>query len=265
MPGRSPNGVAEHFGRQMRKERETRGWTLTELGQRTGINAAHLGRVESGRRPPTEDIAIACDRVFPERDGWFCEWYRDSRAWMPPGFRSWTEHEDQAARLSVWCPGVIHGLAQTEGYARALLETSPGATEDQIKVRLAARLDRQRRVLHRDDPPTVRFVIDYPALHCLVGSPAVMAGQMDHLARLAELPHLTMQILPHVGHPATGSELILVDDAAYVEHLAGGYVFTAAEAVIGLERTFNSIQVESYRASETLALIREASETWKTR
>lgn len=85
MDGRITNGVAGHFGRQMRKERMTRGWTLVELGERTGLNAAHLGRVEAGKRPPTEEIALVCDAAFPERHGWFSEWHRDSRSWMPPG------------------------------------------------------------------------------------------------------------------------------------------------------------------------------------
>lgn len=263
--GRAANGVAEHFGRQMRKEREARGWTLTELGERTGINAAHLGRVEAGRRPPTEQLALACDHVFPERDGWFSEWYRDSRSWMPPGFRSWTEYEDRAAHLSVWCPGVVHGLAQAEGYARELLAVEPGATEDQIKIRLTARMERQRRVLYRDDPPSVRFVIDHAALYRLVGSPAVMCEQLQHLLDLAAMPRVTVQLLPQVAHAATSAELILADDAAYTEHLAAGAVYTEGGAFTRLETIFHTIQAESYRASETLALVREAIDRWNVK
>lgn len=61
-----------HFGRQMKKERLARGWSLPELSQRMGgVNHAHLSRIERGVRPPTENIAQVCDRVFPERKGWF--------------------------------------------------------------------------------------------------------------------------------------------------------------------------------------------------
>lgn len=184
---------------------------------------------------------------------------------MPPGFRSWTEHEDKAAHLSVWCPGVVHGLAQTESYARALLETSPGATEDQVRLRLASRMDRQRRVLNRDDPPTVRFVIDEAALYRSVGSPATMAEQMQRLLELADLPNVTVQLLPQVEHPATQSGLLLADDAAYCEHLAAGAVYTEGDACTSLERIFNSIQTESYRASESVARIRESYDRWNAR
>jgi hypothetical protein len=158
----------------------------------------------------------------------------------------------------------MHGLAQTEGYARALLSTAPGVTAEIVATRLAARLDRQRRVIHRDDPPTTWLVVDELSLYRAVGGPEVMAGQMRHLARLAELPHVTLQVLPAVGHPANQSELIIADNAAYVEHLVGGYVYTDDATVSSLLRLFSTIQAECYRASESLALIDRTRDTWAT-
>jgi len=139
----------------MKKERLAHGWGLDELSRRTGINPGHLSRIENGRRPPTEALADVCDAVFPERRGWFREYFEDSRAWTPPGFRSWPEYEDKAARLNVWSPGIVHGLFQTEDYARSMLSTLPGATAEAVAARLANRMERQHRVLYRDDPPTV--------------------------------------------------------------------------------------------------------------
>jgi Helix-turn-helix/Domain of unknown function (DUF5753) len=112
----------------MRKERLARGWTLRELAAKTGVNFSHLGRIENGHRPPTESVALACDKVFPERRGWFVEYYQESRTWMPPGFRDWPEYENKATRLSEWSPGIITGLLQTQDYARALLAVHPGVT-----------------------------------------------------------------------------------------------------------------------------------------
>jgi transcriptional regulator with XRE-family HTH domain len=118
-----------HFGRQMRKERLARGWSLREFAARTGVNIAQASRIENGKSPPTEKVAAACDVAFAERKGWFGEYYEESKSWMPAGFRSWAEYEDRAAELLVWSPGIIDGLAQTEGYAVALLSIHPGATE----------------------------------------------------------------------------------------------------------------------------------------
>ena len=78
---------------------------------------------------------------------------------MPAEFRSWAEYEDKADSVHAWMPGIVHGLLQAEGYACALLKTSPGASDEAVKNRLAARMERQRRVLMRDSPPLVWFVV----------------------------------------------------------------------------------------------------------
>ena len=45
--------------------------------------------------------------------------------------------------LRVWQPSSLSGLLQTEPYAPALLRMFPGATDEQVAERLAARLARQ--------------------------------------------------------------------------------------------------------------------------
>ncbi len=159
-------------------------------------------------------------------------------------------------------PGIMHGLLQTEAYASTLLQTSPGATSEMVTARLAGRMARQRRVLMRDDPPSAWFLVDQLSLYRLVGSAQVMAAQMGHLAAVAARPNVTLQVLPAVAHPANASELIVADSAAYAEHVAGGYVFTEEETVSRLTRLFNTILSESYRASDSAAMIEEVGQIW---
>ncbi len=262
MAGNSDGNPVTHFGRQVRKERVARGWSIHELSRRMGVAAGHLSRIENGKRPPTETIAANCDAVFPERRGWFTEYYEESRTWTPPGFRDWPEYEDKAVSLRAWMPGIVHGLLQTEGYARALLETSPAVTDEMVTARLAARMARQRRVLMRDDPPSAWFLVDQLSLYRLVGSAEVMAAQMGHLAAVAAMPNVTLQVLPAVAHPANASELIVTDTAAYAEHVAGGFVYAEEETVTRLARLFHTILSESYRASESAAMIEEVGQIW---
>jgi transcriptional regulator with XRE-family HTH domain len=266
MAGRQRENLAfGHFGRQVRKERLARGWDLDELSRRTGINAGHLSRIERGVRPPTEAIADAMDSVFPERKGWFREYHQDSREWAPPGFRSWPEYEDKATSLRAWMPGILHGLVQTEDYARAILETSADAAEEITRVRLASRMDRQKRVLGRNDPPQVMFIVDQLSLYREVGSPEVMAGQCAHLASLAASPNIKIQVHPAVAHPAGASEFILTDTAGYAEHVLGGGVYVDEQSTSTLARLFDTLRGECYRVSESLALIREVGEyLWTT-
>jgi lambda repressor-like predicted transcriptional regulator len=255
---------ATHFGRQMRKERMARGWSLRELSARTGIDFSHLSRVESGKRPPTEKIAAACDRVFPERNHWFTEWYQEFTTWteVPAGFRDWGELEDKAVRLSVWTPGIVDGLLQTADYARALAVVQPAVTAELVTARVASRIERQRRVLMRDNPARTSFVVDEMALYRAVGSPEVMAEQCARLAEVAVMPHVTVQVLPAVAHPANASAFIVTDSAAWAEHVAGGFAYITEETVNRLAILFDTLRGESFRVSESATMIVKAGELW---
>ena len=265
MAGQKDTSAATHFGRQMKKERLAHGWSLQELSTRTAYDGAHLSRIENGLRPPTRALALACDAAFPERRGWFTDYYDESRQWteVPPGFRDWSELEDNATQLRAWSPGIIHGLLQTEDYAAALLRTSPGASDETVAGRLRARMERQRRVILRGIPPTACFLIDEMALYRLVGTPAVMTAQLRHLTAIAAMPDITAQILPAIAHPANASGFLIADDSAWCEHVAGGFVYTD-QTVRALLRLFDTLRSESYRASETAALLERTAQTWAT-
>jgi transcriptional regulator with XRE-family HTH domain len=256
----TPDNPLTHFGKQVKKERLARGWSLPELARQTGIDAGHWSRIERGVRPPTEFIAEACDRAFPERKGWFSEYYRDSRSWAPPGFRSWTEEEDNATSLRVWSPSIVDGLLQTEDYARVLLSVHPDVPDEVVASRLTARMARQRRLFSRDVPTL--FLVDQLALYRLVGSPALMTAQMRHLAAMASRPRVTIQVVPAVAVPSVAHGVILTDGAAYGETIVSGSVWTDEETLSSLGRVFDTLRSEAWRASESLALISEAGELW---
>jgi hypothetical protein len=219
--------------------------------------------IENGKRPPTELFAQMCDRAFPDRDGWFGEFYAESRTWIatPPWFRSWVEHEQHAATLRIWQLGVLSGLLQTEDYARGILTVEPGVTEEQVSERLAARLARQA-VLVRDDPPTAWFLVDEAVLHRCVGSADVMAAQLAHLAGLAHLPNVTIQVVPSIAHAGLLGGFAVAGHAAYVETAVAGQVFEDADIIAGLLTRFDTLRNEALRGSESLALIERMCKEW---
>ena len=255
---------ARYFGQQVRRARRAAGWTLTEFGQRIGYDPGQISRIENGKRPPTELFAQMCDRAFPDRDGWFSEFYAESRTWIatPPWFRSWIEHEQHAAVLRIWQLGVVSGLLQTEDYARAILAVNPGVTEDEVSARLAARLARQA-ILTRDDPLTAWFLVDEAALRRRVGSPEAMAGQLAHLAGVARLPNITIQVVPSTAHAGLLGGFALTERAAYVETAVAGQVFEDTEIIAGLLTRFDTLRNEALRGSESLTLIERMCEEWK--
>jgi transcriptional regulator with XRE-family HTH domain len=264
MAGSHINGAAGHFGRQMKKERLARGWSLLELAQRMGVDAAHLGRVESGKRPPTENLANRCDEVFPERRGWFSEYYGESQHWpeVPASFKSWPEYEDKAVNLRDWSPSIVTGLLQTAAYTRALISVQPQITQETVGPRLAARMERQKRVLERHDPPSAWFIVDELSLYREVGGAAAMAAQLHHLIGVATLPKVTIQVLPAVAHPVNASGFLMADDAVWIEHAASGFVYTEPEVISRIALRFDSLRGECYRVSESLALIERLEGIW---
>ncbi|MDQ2814750.1 MAG: helix-turn-helix transcriptional regulator [Actinomycetota bacterium] len=253
-----------YFGQQVRRARRTAGWTLTEFGQRIGYDPGQISRIENGKRPPTELFAQMCDRAFPDRDRWFGEFYAESRTWIatPPWFRSWVEHEQHSATLRIWQLGVLSGLLQTEEYARAILTVNPGVTDDQVSERLAARLARQE-ILARDDPLAAWFLVDEAALRRCIGSPQVMAAQLAHLAGIARLPNLTVQVVPNIAHAGLLGGFAVAEQAAYVETAVAGQVFEDADVIAGLLTRFDTLRNEAFRGSESLTLIERMCEEWK--
>jgi hypothetical protein len=204
-----------------------------------------------------------CDRAFPGRDGWFGEFYGESRTWIatPPWFRSWVEHEQQAASLRIWQLGVLSGLLQTEAYARAILSVEPGVTEEQVRERLAARLARQS-ILARDEPPAAWFLVDEAALRRCVGSAEVMGAQLAHLGGVARLPAVTIQVVPSIAHAGLLGGFAVAERAAYVETAVAGQVFEDADIIAGLGTRFDTLRNEAFRGSESLALIERMCEEW---
>jgi transcriptional regulator with XRE-family HTH domain len=255
---------ARYFGRQVRKARLAARWTLAELGQRVGYDPGQISRIENGRRPPSGLFAQMCDRAFPDLNGWFSEFFAESRTWIatPPWFRSWVDTEQHAPALRVWQPSVLSGLLQTEHYARAILATDPGVTDDQVAARLAARLSRQS-ILTRDDPPAVWFLVDESALRRCIGSTQTMAAQLAHLTGVARLPSVTIQVVPNIAHAGLLGGFAVTSGAAYVETAVAGQVFEDPETIADLLTRFDTLRNEAFRGSESLAFMERMCAEWK--
>jgi hypothetical protein len=261
---------ALHFGGELKRARLADGMTLAQLGRATGYHKSQVSRVERGVRAPTAKFAQMCDKAFPGRGGWFLRFYQDSRQWsaMPPWFRPWTEHELRAVNLRIWQPSSLSGLLQTKAYALAQLQTSLGATTEQVAERLAARLARQA-ILTREAPapPMVLFLIDEAALRRRTGSALIMADQLDRLLAVAALPNVTIQVVPNVMHAETTGGFALAEapkgPGAYIETALAGQVFEDIKIALELSARFDALRTEALRGTESLCLIEEVAREWR--
>lgn len=106
-------------------------------------------------------------------------------------------------------------------------------------------MDRQSRVLLRDEPPQAWFIVDELSLYRCVGSAEIMAEQMQHLLEVATRPNVTLQVLPAIGHPAGASGFVIADEASYAEHVSGGFVYTDPETVSKTMRLFDTLRARA--------------------
>ena len=122
----------------------------------------------------------------------------------------------------------MSGLLQTEDYARVILGVEPRRDRRAGDARVAARIKRQA-ILTRDDPPAAWFLVDEAALRRCMGTPTVMAAQLSHLAGIARLPNVTIQVVPSIAHAGLLGGFALTERAAYVETAVAGQVFEDTE------------------------------------
>ena len=99
------------------------------------------------------------------RKGWWAVW----DGVLPTGFGIYVGLEAEAASLRVYEAQVVHGLLQTEDYARAVMSTvRRRQTPDEIDRLVELRMQRQE-VLLRADPLELWIILDEAVLRRMVG------------------------------------------------------------------------------------------------
>jgi transcriptional regulator with XRE-family HTH domain len=246
-----------YFGTELQRERLGNSWSLDELARETGISAAHLSRIENGKRPATEAVAIACDKAFSARKGWFHRYWSALQTWTetPSWFKPWQDYELHASTLRSWSPGVVDGLLQVESYARAQIGLRPDATQDKIDDRVANRMTRQHLVLFREAPPRAHFLVSLASLRDMPRK--LVPGQLGHLLEVAALPNVTVQVVPGFWHAGMSGGFLLTDTVAWAEGVHTGQVHADEKTFSSLAMRFDSIRHEAMRVSESLTLLRE--------
>jgi hypothetical protein len=90
-----------------------------------------------------------------------------------------------------------------------------------------------------------------------------MSVQLSHLAGLARLPNLAIQVVPEIAHAGVLGGFAVAERAAYIETAVAGQVFEDAEIIAGLVNHFDTLRNEALRRSESLALIERMCGQWK--
>ncbi|HEY2286671.1 MAG TPA: helix-turn-helix transcriptional regulator [Streptosporangiaceae bacterium] len=291
MPERGSTKVGRRrLAAELRRLRDLADLTGEEVADRLGWSGSKISRIELNRTEVkagdlTELLDLYGVHGSHRADLVALSKARRSRGWwsaysdvMGPEYAAYIELEAEADSALCWSPQLIHGLVQTEEYARAVIEsnlgwqptTPPGKIQRLIEVRLA----RQRIVT---DSATLRLtvILDQSVLLRQVGAAAVMRRQLDYLGQVSRRPNVTLRVLPLAGfHPVgTGSFSLLVfppllgvgpsSDVLYVEQLTRNEVVLDEEAEVYEYRlAFEQLAAKALSPDATRQLIAAASEAW---
>src|SRR5262249_37955971 len=183
-------------------------------------------------------------------------------------FRPFAKREPVATSLRTFQVALLPGLLQTGDYARALLSTKVGATEDDVDQLVTARLERQI-ILDQDEPPLLWVLIDEEALHRPVGGHEVMQAQVEHLVEMAGRPNVVIQVIPReVGaHQGLAGAFVIADFASspsivYLETALTGLVVERQEDVAAVTLTYDTLKTEALPRAASLELLQEVAKTW---
>ncbi|MDI3418104.1 helix-turn-helix domain-containing protein [Streptomyces luteolus] len=243
--------------------RRAAGMTQRELADRLVVAESTIAAIEQGRRPLLPDLAGAMDQLLGTKGA-----LAVAVANMPEidEFPLWAEsyikHEREAITLSLYANQVLPGLLQTWDYAEAVFrERVPSYEEDEISAKTAARVERQA-ILHQKNPPTVSFVIWEPALRLRMGNRDTQVAQLQHLVECAQLPCVSLQILPldSKHHAALNGPFVLLETPdhqhlAYMETQRGSQWVADRDEVSILQRKYAMLRAQALTPDHSLGLL----------
>src|SRR5689334_10364206 len=164
------------LGRRLRRLRTDAGRTHDDLAEARIISRTKIWKLETGRVPAKEGDVLSLARFLGAGPDVTDElvalaWAtRESGPSSKPGsavtpwFGEYADLEASCSTLASYHCELVHGLLQTEGYARVLIAADAGLGPDIIEQRVSFRLARARAFFDRPRPGRLDFVTTAGAL-----------------------------------------------------------------------------------------------------
>ncbi|WOP10570.1 DUF5753 domain-containing protein [Streptomyces cyaneofuscatus] len=189
--------AAKLVAKVTRMLRVQRDWSQDRLGDEIGYSAAAVSAMETCAQPASDAMLVALKRVLSEGS----EVFETARLYMrmerlPEQFQDCALLEQAAISLQLFATNVIHGLFQTEAYARALIGGGyPPLSDERVEELVQLRMAR-KALFDRDPLPMIEIIIDEAVLRRVIGNEEIMREQLLHLVECARRRNVTLLVLP---------------------------------------------------------------------
>ncbi|MFI6703807.1 helix-turn-helix domain-containing protein [Streptomyces sp. NPDC050509] len=205
----SAQAARMNVARRLRDIRRDAGLTGTELASACGWHHAKTSRIENARtRPSPTDIRLWCRTCSVEdqvddliatslhSESLYTEWRRRARTGLRQIQESYKPLYRSTKVFRVYTTGLIPGVLQTEGYARALLSSNARILDvpDDGAEAAAARVKRSQ-IIHEAGHRFVLLVEEH-VLRFQLGDSDTMAAQLGHLLSAGALPSVSLGVIP---------------------------------------------------------------------
>ncbi|MBS2966019.1 helix-turn-helix domain-containing protein [Actinocrinis puniceicyclus] len=270
------------LGGELRRLRGTR--TIKEVVDELHRSSAWLSRIETAQEGavirPAELRELA--RIYgitddqrvnqllnlltasTKRDDWW-EPYKDV---LPSGLETFVGLESDARREQSFEPLIVPGLLQTAAYARAMYAVDRTRDSAATERLVTMRLERQRALTRESARLELHAILDEAALRRVVGGPAVMREQIEHLLAAADLPNVLVQILPldlgaHVGMAGAFSLLAFDENAiVYVDSPAGNLYLEKPRDVRRFTADFEQLSATAHDPQASASLLKRIAKDY---
>ncbi|WUI03028.1 helix-turn-helix transcriptional regulator [Spirillospora sp. NBC_00431] len=209
------------IGDALKRFREDLGLTQGAAGRLLERSQASLSAYENGHRAIRRrdlkhilDMYDVTDELVRKRllslaaQGRQSGWWHDFNERLEPGVLDFAALESDATHVRAFGAQLVHGLLQTEEYARAVISSSGTAlrrTSQEIETDVKFRMNRQRMHDHQP-PPEIAVILGEAALRQRLGGLDIWRRQLLRLVEMSERPHIAVQVLPFAAEVHPGSD-----------------------------------------------------------
>jgi len=234
----SPVVRRRRLAQELRRLRDAAHLTCEEVAAALDVSASKISRIETGRvlvsprdvRDLLEIYRVPADQrddlIQLARDARQKGWWHAYADGLRPQFATYLGLESAASELRIYKIGRMHGLLQTEDYAKAMLSAGriaiqhPWAGDDSTRLLM----ERQRQA--SASPPRMWVVLDESTIRRRAGGREVMRMQIEHLIELSSRPDVFIQVMAYdSGMQATDASFTIMafPDQADADVVCIGY------------------------------------------